>query len=135
VHPDGDGEQIVVRGTRIVIKVATPRVTVTDHEVPAGFPGPPLHVHPAFDEVFIVLAGTLAVRVADEVHEIGPGGTAHVPGSTPHTFANPSAAPLRFMVAMAPGGFEHYFRAAAAGDEEAVADASARYGYAPVPAA
>jgi mannose-6-phosphate isomerase-like protein (cupin superfamily) len=128
-------EIIEVRGTRIAIRVASPRVTVTDHEVPGGFPGPPLHVHPGFDEVFVVLSGLLVVRVGDAVHEVGPGSTAYVDGSTPHTFANPAAEPVRFLVAMAPGGFEDYFRATAAGDDEAAAAAGARFGYAPVPAA
>ncbi|MEA2467213.1 MAG: hypothetical protein QOJ57_1339 [Thermoleophilaceae bacterium] len=125
-------ETIEVRGTSIVIRVASPRVTVTDHEVPGGFPGPPLHVHPGFDEVFVVLSGMLAVRVGDEVHEVVAGRTAYVGGSTPHTFANPSGEPVRFMVAIAPGGFEEYFRAMAAGDEEGAAAAGARFGYAPV---
>jgi hypothetical protein len=69
------------------------------------------------------------------VHEVEAGGTAYADGSTPHTFANPSAEPVRFMVAIAPGGFEDYFRAMAAGDEEAAAAAGARAGYEPVPAA
>ena len=131
---NGRGEEIVARGTRILVRVASDRVTITDHTVPAGFPGPPLHIHPGFDEVFIVLDGTLIVRVRDEVHELGPGDTAYVEGSTPHTFANGTAEPVRFMVAIAPGGFEDYFRALAAGDDERVAAVSERFGYAPVPA-
>jgi len=133
VLPDGEGEQITVRGTTILVKTATPRVTVTDHTVPGGFPGPPLHVHPGFDEVFVVLDGTLTVRVGDEVHEVGAGGTAYVAGDVPHTFANPTAECLRFMAVITPGGFEEYFRAMAAGDDDAVAAASQRFGYAPVP--
>jgi mannose-6-phosphate isomerase-like protein (cupin superfamily) len=125
-------EQIEVRGTRIVIRVASPRVTVTDHSVPGGFPGPPLHVHPGFDEVFVVVQGSLSVRVGDEVLEVGPGETAYVAGSTPHTFANASDDPVRFMVVIAPGGFEEYFRAMAAGNEEEAAAAGARFGYRPV---
>jgi mannose-6-phosphate isomerase-like protein (cupin superfamily) len=132
IHPDREGEAIEVRGTRILLKATSERVTVTDHEVPAGFPGPPMHVHPGFDEVFVVLDGTLTVRVAEDVQELGAGGTAYVSGSTPHTFANASDQPLRFMVAIAPGGFEDYFRAMGRGDEEAAAEVSARMGYAPV---
>jgi quercetin dioxygenase-like cupin family protein len=126
-------ETITVRGTTIVVRTATPRVTVTDHTIPAGFPGPPLHVHPGFDEVFIVLEGTVTLRAGDDVQEAGPGGTLHVAGETPHTFANQSAAPARFLVAITPGGFEEYFRAMAAGDDARVAAVSERFGYAPVP--
>jgi mannose-6-phosphate isomerase-like protein (cupin superfamily) len=47
-----------------------------------------LHIHPGFDEVFVVLEGTLTVRVNDEVSEIGPVASASVSGLVPHTFAN-----------------------------------------------
>lgn len=126
---------IVARGTTIVVRVATPTLTVTDHVIPAGFPGPPLHVHPIFDEVFVVLEGTLAMRVRDEVREIGAGETAFAPGHVPHTFANQSEDDARFLAVMSPGGFEAYFRAMADGDEELVAAVSERFGYVPVPAA
>ena len=126
-------EQIVARGTLIVVRVATPQLTITDHTVPGGFPGPPLHVHPGFDEAFVVLEGALSVRIHDDVREVEAGDVAHVTGSVPHTFANPSDEPLRFMAVMTPGGFEAYFRALAAGDEQAVAAVSERFGYATSP--
>jgi len=134
LHAGGMLEEITARGTRILVRAASKRVTITDHTVPAGFPGPPLHVHPGFDEVFILLEGTLTVRANEDVREIGPGETAYVEGAVPHTFANATAEPVRFMVAIAPGGFEEYFRALAAGDDERVAAVSERFGYAPVPA-
>lgn len=129
----GEGEAINVRGSRIVLKAVAPRVTVAEYTAPAGFPGPPLHVHTAFDEVFVVISGTLTVRVGDQVHEVAPGGTAYVHGSMPHTFANAADEPLRFLVICAPGGFEDYFRALAADDSEGVAAASERAGYAAPP--
>jgi mannose-6-phosphate isomerase-like protein (cupin superfamily) len=131
VNHDGEGEELAARGASVLIKVASPALTVTDHRVPGGFPGPPLHVHPGFDEAFLVLDGTLTVRVGDEVHEVGPGGTAYVDGATPHTFVNAGEEPIRFMVALVPGGFEDYFRAMAAGDDKAVAEVSERFGYKP----
>ncbi len=134
VNHDGEGELLKARGTQVLIKAATPRVTVTDHTIPAGFPGPPLHVHPGFDEVFVVISGSLSIRLGERVEELGPGATAYVAGATPHTFANATEEPARFMVAIAPGGFEEYFRAMAAGDEEAAMAAGARFGYAPSPA-
>jgi mannose-6-phosphate isomerase-like protein (cupin superfamily) len=130
--PD-EGEVIAARGNRLVIKAAAARVTVADYTAPAGFPGPPLHVHPGFDEVFVVLDGTLTVRVGEDAHELAPGGTAYVDGTVPHTFANASAEPVRFLVICAPGGFEEYFRAVAAGDEAAIAAVSERFAYAPSP--
>jgi quercetin dioxygenase-like cupin family protein len=82
--------------------------------VPAGFPGPPLHVHPEFEETFYVIEGEIAVRVGDEAHEAGPGSVAVVPRGTPHTFANPADQPVRMLVLVTPGGFERYFDALAA---------------------
>jgi mannose-6-phosphate isomerase-like protein (cupin superfamily) len=79
--------------------------------VPAGFPGPALHVHPDFAETFYVIEGHLAVRIGDEAHQAGPGTVAVVPRGTPHTFANPSGAPARMLVLVTPGGFERYFEA------------------------
>jgi mannose-6-phosphate isomerase-like protein (cupin superfamily) len=125
-------EQIEVRGTTITVRVASPRVSMTEHTAPAGFPGPPLHVHPRFDEVFVVLEGTLTLRVGEELSEVGPEGTAFVEGATPHTFMNQSDAPVRFRAVMAPGGFEDYFRAMAAEDDERLAAVSERFGYRPV---
>jgi mannose-6-phosphate isomerase-like protein (cupin superfamily) len=124
-------EQLEVRGTTIGIRVSSERISLTDHTAPAGFPGPPLHVHPGFDEVFVVLDGTLSVRVDGDVSEVGAGETAFVEGAVPHTFANESADPVRFLAAISPGGFEGYFRALAAGDDQAVGEVSERFGYRP----
>jgi len=130
LHP-GEGEVIEVLGNRLVIKAAAPRVTLVDYTAPPGFAGPPLHVHSGFDEIFVVLEGTLTTRVGDETHEIRPWGTVFVAGDTPHTFTNATGDPLRVLVICAPGGFEDYFRGLAAGDEDAAGRASARAGYAP----
>ena len=79
--------------------------------IPAGHPGPALHVHPEFDETFYVIEGSLALRVGDEARDSGPGTVAYIPRGTPHTFANPSEAPARMLVLVNPGGFERYFEA------------------------
>jgi len=128
----GEGELLTVRGNRLVIKVASERQSVVEYTSSAGFPGPPLHIHPGFDEVFLVLEGHLTVRVDDEVSRLEPGSLAFVPGTIPHTFANTEAEPVRFLLLCAPGGFEDYFRAVAAGDEAAMAEVEHRVGYAPI---
>ena len=124
-------ETIELRGARIVIKAATPNLTLIDYTAPAGFPGPPLHVHPGYDDLFHVLDGTLTVRIEDEVRAAGPGDVIHSPGTVPHTFSNTSEAPVRFLSVCAPGGFERYIRALAAGDDTAAAEVMAGFGYAP----
>jgi mannose-6-phosphate isomerase-like protein (cupin superfamily) len=129
--PD-DGEVLDARGNRLVIKVASDRQLICDYTASAGFPGPPLHVHPSFDETFLVSEGRLTIRVGDEVTRLGPGAMAFVPGDIPHTFANTEPAPVRFLLVCSPGGFEDYFRSIAAGDESGMAAAALRTGYAPV---
>jgi mannose-6-phosphate isomerase-like protein (cupin superfamily) len=85
------------------------RVGMLEQQIPAGFPGPPLHVHPEFDETFYILDGSLTLRVDDQVAVAGPGTIAFVPRGTPHTFANPNEHPTRILVMLNPGGFERYF--------------------------
>lgn len=130
----GEGELIEARGNRVVIKAASPSQLVCDYTAAAHFPGPPLHVHPGFDESFLVLEGRLEIRVGDEVTELTPGSSAYVSGNVPHTFANRTPEPARFMCVCSPGGWEHFFRALAAGDAEMIAAVSERFGYAPVAA-
>ena len=88
-----------------------------EYDVPASFPGPPLHLH-AFDEFFYVLEGELAFRPGDGAVSLGARGYVYVPGEEPHTFSNPSAEPARMLVVTSPGGFEGFFRAVAVATAE-----------------
>ncbi len=125
----GEGEIIEARGNRIVIKVASASQLICEYTAPGNFPGPPLHVHPGFDETFILLDGRLNVAVREQVAELTPGTTAYVSGDVPHTFSNPDGEPARFLLVCSPGGFEDYFRGIASGDEEAIAAVAQRFGY------
>ena len=125
----GEDEVIEARGSRVVIKVATPEQLLCEYTAPEYFPGPPLHVHPGFDETFMVLDGRLEVRVGEQRVELGPGEVASVSGTVPHTFRNIDADRSRFLLTCTPGGFEDYFRGIAAGDEELVTAISERFGY------
>jgi mannose-6-phosphate isomerase-like protein (cupin superfamily) len=128
----GEGELIEVAGNRIRIIVASPSQLVCDYSAAPHFPGPPLHVHPGFDETYLVLEGRLQVTVGDEHRELEPGAAAYVSGSVPHTFGNPRGERVRFLSICSPGGFENFFRAVAAGDQQALAEISERFGYEPV---
>ena len=134
-HPgliNTDADVIEARGNRIVIKVASASQFVGEYSAPEHFAGPPLHVHPGFDETFVVLDGRLEVTVRDEPMELTAGAAAHVSGNVPHTFRNPTGSRVRFLLICTPGGFEDYFRGLAAGDEKMIAAVSERFGYAPV---
>lgn len=86
---------------------------LVEQKIPAGYPGPAMHVHPDFDETFYVIDGEIALRVGEDPF-VAPGGSvAFVPRGTPHTFANPGTAPARLLVLVTPAGFEAYFEALA----------------------
>lgn len=76
-------------------------------EMTAGpdFDGPPLHVHD-FDEAFYVLEGELTFRVEDELLTRQAGELAFAPRGVPHTLANRSGAPARYLLISTPAGFE-----------------------------
>jgi mannose-6-phosphate isomerase-like protein (cupin superfamily) len=117
----GEGERLAVGGGAVTLQVTSEHsdggLTLIEYEVPAGFPGPPLHVH-AFDELFYVLDGELAFRLGDDAVTLGAGGHVYAPGNHPHTFSNPSGEPARMLVVTSPGGFEGFFRAVAAATVE-----------------
>ena len=55
-----EGELIEVAGNRIRIITASASQLVCDYSAAPLFPGPPLHVHPGFDETYLVLEGAAA---------------------------------------------------------------------------
>lgn len=85
------------------------RLAVVENVIAAGFGGPPLHVHPSFDEVFYVLEGELTFRIRDEVVTHPAGSLVFARGSVPHTFANQSGREARVLILCTPAGFERYF--------------------------
>jgi quercetin dioxygenase-like cupin family protein len=88
-------------------------VSVTESTMPAGAKGPPLHTHD-FDEAFYVLDGELTFQLGDELSTAGPGELAFALGGVPHTLANRSSAPARFVIVCTPAGFEREFARRAA---------------------
>ncbi len=135
VLPAGAGELIELAGNRIRIIVASPSQLVCDYSAAANFAGPPLHVHPGFDETYLVLEGELRIVVGNDERTLGPGAAAYVRGTTPHTFSNPGDEQARFLSICSPGGFEHFFRALATNDQELLTDICDRVGYRTVEAA
>jgi len=125
----GEGEVLEAGGNRLLIKVASPSQFLCEYTAPPYFAGPPLHVHPGFDETFLVLEGQLEVTVNDEPAELAPGAAAYVSGDVPHTFRNPGGDRARFLLVCSPGGFEDYFRGIVSADGEAIAAAAERLGY------
>jgi len=100
-----------------------------------GLTGPPLHRHPGFTELYIMLEGRLELRRANELLELGPGDVAVVPPGVVHAFRSCGTEPARWVNVYAPGGFEGYFAEAAAAlpadsppDPAVLAAIASRYG-------
>ena len=90
------------------------QVSLTDIAVPPHTAGPPLHTHD-FDEAFYVLTGELTFQVGRELVTRGANGFVFAPRNVPHTLANHSDAPARYVLVCTPAGFErHWARIAAA---------------------
>jgi quercetin dioxygenase-like cupin family protein len=70
---------------------------------------PPLHVHHANDETFVVLEGKMRIRIGDEVYEAGPGDVVFAPRGIPHAFKIKSDM-VRALTVCTPAGFEEWFR-------------------------
>jgi mannose-6-phosphate isomerase-like protein (cupin superfamily) len=109
----GDGERIWIVGDTMTLKATADStggslVLLENLTAPGG--GPPPHVHTREDEFFFVLDGSFEIRIADEVHALGPGAFAYVPRGTVHNFRNTADTPGRILVGFTPGGMEGFFR-------------------------
>jgi mannose-6-phosphate isomerase-like protein (cupin superfamily) len=112
VSGPGEGRRLSLGPSSLLLKAGVDdgmgSLAFLESTVAPGFPGPPLHRHERMVDSFFVLEGTLALRLGDETHEVGPGGFGSVPPGAPHTFSNPSGDPVRALNFMAPAGFERY---------------------------
>jgi mannose-6-phosphate isomerase-like protein (cupin superfamily) len=70
---------------------------------PGGSP-PPAHFHPAQDERFEVLEGSLRTRVDGAERELGPGDVLEIPRGTVHQMWNPGSEPVRALWRTSPAG-------------------------------
>ena len=109
----GDGETLEAPNAPTVVhkvrgEATGGRLAIVEYVAPPGFAGPAVHHH-ELEESFYVLEGMPRLRVADEDAELAPGSFAHVPGGVSHSFWNPSDRPARFLITMAPAGFEVFF--------------------------
>ena len=76
-----------------------------------GFKGPPLHTHPAAEESYRVLSGTLDVCVDGAWRQLTAGQSVTVAAGTPHTLRNPHAMEVRLINVHKPAlEFEKFFR-------------------------
>lgn len=73
--------------------------------------GPPLHIHPNIDEIFIVLEGEHLFQLGDEQFHLTAGDTIFIPRNTPHAPAQLSEKGKYFFFFTPSGKMEDFFRA------------------------
>ena len=71
--------------------------------------GPPLHVHHAEDEVFVILSGACRVWLDGQESEVRTGQSVFIPRGKEHTFKAIGTEPCRHLIILTPGGFEGFF--------------------------
>lgn len=128
----GSGERLTFGGATILIKAATPALTIWEELAPLL--DTPLHVHEHDDELFHILEGEHVFECGGDRFEVGPGDFLALPRGVPHAHRRVVVGAGRFLVMTCPGGFDGFFRMLADANRggtlgpEAYAEASRRYG-------
>ena len=83
-------------------------VSIVEQTMPVRAPGPPLHSHD-FDEAFYILDGELTFQLSDQLTTAKASELVFAPRGVPHTLANPTDTPARYLLVITPAGFEREF--------------------------
>jgi mannose-6-phosphate isomerase-like protein (cupin superfamily) len=114
-RPAEHAEQRSFLGGRARVRLAAADTSgwlgVHDHLLPAGT-ATPWHVHPDDDESFLVLSGTVELKIADQRVTAEADDAAFVPRGVPHAFRVTSPEGARLLCMGTPGGHEAFFLAA-----------------------
>jgi quercetin dioxygenase-like cupin family protein len=110
----GEGKVVQLFGVRFGYKVESAdsggSLAVLEVQIPPGTLVKP-HNHTREDEFSLVLAGTVGVRIGDEVTEAGAGAYLVKPRGTPHAMWNAGSEPVTVAELLSPAGLEEYFEA------------------------
>jgi quercetin dioxygenase-like cupin family protein len=113
----GEGETVRVMTDTLTFKVLSAEsggvYLIAEGNAPPGSGPPAPHQHPA-QETFSIIAGEFEFTgIGDD----GPytlrataGDVVHIPGNTPHNYKNVGTTPGRYLVILAPGSMEQFFR-------------------------
>jgi quercetin dioxygenase-like cupin family protein len=100
-------------GVRIDIKVLSKdtngdlSILLSSNNMKAS--GPPVHIHPDFDETFYITSGEVKFKVGDEIFQLKTGDSIFIPRNVPHAFTITSDTPGAFLIVSQPAGqFENF---------------------------
>lgn len=112
--PPGAGQKGKISRTDITFKLNKTQTSgnlgSAEMIIPPGQLGAPPHYHKGFDEICIVLKGTVHIMVEDEVFEVPEGGWHLRPRGKVHTFWNAGKKNARVIELYAPAGHESYMQ-------------------------
>ena len=98
--------------SRLEIRASEPEALEVEATYDPGGGPPPNHLHPAQDEHFEVLEGSMQVVVDGEERALAAGDVLDIPRDTPHQMWNAADAPARVRWETRPRGrTEDFFRA------------------------
>jgi|tagenome__1003787_1003787.scaffolds.fasta_scaffold20520697_2 quercetin dioxygenase-like cupin family protein len=95
-------------GCLMVLKHSSPEFEAVEAIVPPGY-SPPLHRHDFGTESFYILEGRVRFVVGDTDTVHGPGGFAHIPRSTAHSFEVLGDEPARVLNIVTPRKLWDFF--------------------------
>lgn len=124
----GASEDIDLGGETLTVVSRSAAELVLDAVWEPGASAPPPHLHPAQDERFEVLSGSLTVVVNGGTRVLAAGETLDIPRGTPHRMWNAGDVPARARWTVTPAlRTEEFFRSmAAVGGRHAPPPAAAR---------
>jgi mannose-6-phosphate isomerase-like protein (cupin superfamily) len=98
-------------GETVTLRKCSPELLEVEGAwAPEGKPPPP-HFHPAQDEHFEILEGTLTARVDGKERDLGPGDALDIPRGAKHQMWNQAGSPARALWQTRPAGrTESWFR-------------------------
>jgi quercetin dioxygenase-like cupin family protein len=112
VVPAGSGRSVTLYGVRFHYKLegtdSDGRAAVLETEIAPGALVKP-HLHTREDEISIIIAGTVGVRVGDEVLEAAAVAYLFKPRGVPHALWNRGDTPATVVEIVVPAGLERYF--------------------------
>jgi quercetin dioxygenase-like cupin family protein len=108
----GGGATVKLFGVRFTYKVVSEdcggTLAVMEVDIPPGTLVKP-HSHAREDEFSLVQAGTVGIRIGDQVLAAEQGSWLVKPRGTPHAMWNTGNEPARVIEIVSPGGLEEYF--------------------------